>query len=77
MTQTETILRLLRERGSRGITAMDALQLAGSFRLAARINDLRAAGYDVRTTMVATRDGRMIARYWLVEPVASQQTLRL
>jgi hypothetical protein len=64
MTQTDEILRLLIDRPE-GITAMDALRECGSFRLAARIADLRAAGNDIRAEMVTTDSGKRIAKYRL------------
>jgi hypothetical protein len=67
-TQCETILRLLRERGERGLTPLDALELAGSFRLGARIWDLRQQGHDIRSETVTTAGGSRVARYVLVEP---------
>lgn len=67
-SQADIILRLLRNRRE-GITALEALDWAGCFRLAARISDLRAAGNDIRTEMVALPDGKRIARYYLVEPL--------
>jgi hypothetical protein len=64
-SQTLHILELLRTyRG--GITPMDALREAGCMRLAARISDLRAAGYVIETEMV-TVAGRRFARYHLKE----------
>lgn len=51
-----------------GITAMDALREAGSLRLAARIADLRGAGYRIDSEMVTVGYGRRIAKYRLVEP---------
>ena len=44
--QVDDLLDLLRYRGDRGITAVDALNEVGSFRLAARIADLRAEGHE-------------------------------
>lgn len=44
--QTRAVLRLLRER--RAVSQLDALQAVGTMRLAARVAELRAAGYDVR-----------------------------
>jgi predicted ArsR family transcriptional regulator len=67
MTQTQAVLALLRQRGDRGITALDALDAVGSFRLAARIHDLTAEGFQITSTMEATPAGRHIARYRLVE----------
>lgn len=67
MTQADIILRLLHERPE-GITALDALREAGSMRLAARIADLRFAGYDIRSEMVTTESGKRVARYTLRAP---------
>ena len=67
MTQTEAIYRLLRDRPD-GITAIDALNECGSFRLAARISDLRASGHHIEAAMVTLPNGKRIARYVLVEP---------
>ena len=61
--QTIAILDMLHEYRD-GITALDALRDAGCLRLAARIADLRAAGYDITSTMV-TVNGKRIARYTL------------
>jgi hypothetical protein len=41
MTQTQQVLRLLRLRGDRGLTPIDALREVGSFRLAARISEAK------------------------------------
>jgi hypothetical protein len=51
------------ERGP--VTAIDALQQAGCFRLAARIADLRASGHDIHTETVVTPTGKHIAQYTL------------
>ena len=64
MTQTETILEMLRNRPE-GITALDALHWAGSMRLAARISDLKAQGHRIETTTEKTEKGARIARYRL------------
>ena len=61
MTQNSTILDMLRDGP---ITALDALREAGCFRLAARISDLRAMGYDIESEMVEV-NGKRIARYTL------------
>jgi hypothetical protein len=66
-TQTDAILRLLVERPE-GITALDALRECGSFRLAARIADLRAAGNDIQSEMVTLDSGKRVARYRLTAP---------
>lgn len=64
MTQTETILEML-QRGP--VTPLDALQEAGCFRLAARINDLRQQGYPIETETITTPTGKHIAQYKLKE----------
>ena len=64
MTQTEAILSLL-QRHPDGITAIDALREAGSFRLAARISDLRDQGHDIDSQMVKLDNGKRVARYRL------------
>ena len=67
MAQTDAILRHLRNHGS--ITPIEALNLYGSFRLAARVGELRQDGHEIRTVMVE-RGGRRWAMYRLMrEPV--------
>ncbi len=63
---TAATLALLRER-PQGITAIDALSAVGSFRLAARIAELKAAGYVIRAETIRTGTGKRIARYFLEE----------
>jgi len=74
MTQNETILALLRDRGPRGLTALEALTAGAGMRLAARISDLRAAGHLITTETVTTPNGARVARYRLT---ASSITGRL
>lgn len=59
MSQSSQILDML-QRGP--VTAMDALNKAGCFRLAARINDLRRDGHNITTQMI-TLNGKNIAQY--------------
>jgi predicted transcriptional regulator len=61
-SQTQAILRMLKERD---ITAIDALREAGCLRLAARISDLRAEGHEISSQMVTTASGKRVARYSL------------
>jgi hypothetical protein len=63
MSQTTEILDMLK-RGP--VTAMDALQKAGCFRLAARISDLRQAGHHIETETIEV-NGKHIAQYTLKE----------
>ena len=62
MSQTRDILNMLKSNPN-GITPRDALDWAGCFRLAARIADLRAQGYEIETVI---EKGSKHARYRLV-----------
>jgi hypothetical protein len=62
MSQTTEILDMLK-RGP--VTAMDALQQVGCFRLAARIADLREQGHEIITDTITTPTGKHIASYKL------------
>jgi hypothetical protein len=63
-TQTKQILQYMR---TQPITAIDALQYIGSFRLAARIKNLRDEGHDIHTEIITTDNGAKIARYSLIK----------
>ena len=65
MTQNERIIRHLKDYGS--ITSLEAINEYGILRLASRICDLKAKGYDIKTESVkaVNRYGESIryARY--------------
>ena len=61
MNQRQQILAFLKKRS---ITAREAMYSFGCYRLAARILELRAQGYDIRTEMEAHENGKH-ARYYL------------
>jgi hypothetical protein len=61
-TQAQKILSHLK-RGWK-ITQSDAFHKYGCWRLASRINDLRNAGFDIRTKMIE-REGKKFAQYQL------------
>lgn len=61
-SQCEQILTDL--KAGREITPMDALRDYGCLRLAARVGELREAGYRIMTDTVKAGDKRY-ARYWL------------
>lgn len=63
---TRAVLDLLR-RHPEGVTALTALDEVGSFRLGARIWELKAEGYDIETLWYLTKSGKRIARYVLTE----------
>jgi len=66
-TQTELVLDELRRRGELGLSPMEALQLIGTMRLAARISDAKQLlGPDEEiVTRRATRNGKTYAQYVL------------
>lgn len=65
-TQCKQILEYMRKHGS--ITPLEALEYCGSFRLSARIKNLRDAGYSI-DTVNETKNGKTYARYILEENV--------
>jgi hypothetical protein len=66
-SQSARLLDLLRSQGDEGITALDALEIVGAFRLAARIHELREAGYDIETRWETTPMKKRVARYVLFD----------
>ena len=62
-TQANRILAHLRA-GNR-LTAIEALERFGCFRLAARIHELRREGWNVQERTVQTRGGKRVAEYSL------------
>lgn len=69
MTQNEQILAALR---AGPLTPLQALDRFGCFRLAARIGELRQSGHDIRKVLIDTREGKRIARYWLLKEARNQ-----
>lgn len=49
--------------GGNTITALEALNLFGCFRLASRIHDLRVQGYDIIVDRIKTNSGKYVAQY--------------
>jgi hypothetical protein len=65
VTDTQAVLRLLRARGAEGLTPIEALREVGTFRLGARVFDLRKAGHRIEREWVTTPGGSRVARYVL------------
>ncbi len=63
-SQSTAILRDLR-RGHR-ITPLQALDRYGSFRLGARIYELRGKGVNVQASLIDV-GGKRVAQYWLAK----------
>ena len=61
-TQNRNILMHL--IGKDSITSLEALDLYGSLRLAARIFDLRKAGHTISSTPHITTSGKRVAKYF-------------
>jgi hypothetical protein len=59
-------MQILDHLESKPITAMDALSDYGCFRLAARINELRMSGYNIKTE-IKNQDGKRYAMYHLLK----------
>lgn len=51
-------------RGHR-ITGIEALELFGTFRLPARIADIRSKGFEVQSEFITTPNGKRIKIYWI------------
>lgn len=64
MSQCDDISDHLQNKGS--ITPVEALDLYGCFRLAARIKELREDGFPIMREMV-WKNGKSFARYYLTE----------
>ena len=64
-SQTDMILKALKK--GRKLTPLDALQEFGSFRLGARIYDIKQMGYNIITSMVKSSNGKTFASYKLVK----------
>ena len=62
MSQSQWILKALEQRP---LTAIEALEGCGCFRLAARIKDLRQQGHDIKTKTLILLDGKIVAQYHL------------
>jgi len=64
MTVTQTSeIKMYLKMGYR-ITAIDALEKFGCFRLAARIKDLKDEGMEIDKVMVETVSGARVAQYY-------------
>lgn len=62
ISQCKRILAYMQGHGS--ITPLEALEYCGSFRLSARIKNLRDSGYAIQTVS-ETKNGKTYARYFL------------
>lgn len=63
-TESQSTWILTQLRNGRKLSAYEALQEVGCFRLAARINDLRKAGHNVKT-LKAHSGSKHFAVYYL------------
>ena len=64
MSQAARLLDYLKKH-PRGLTPLDGLRWLGTFRLAARIYELRSQGHPIRTERVPLSGGGKVARYSL------------
>ena len=77
-SQSDQLYQLLKERGEEGVTALEALKLVGTMRLAARMYDLRRDLTDetILTLRAVTPTGKIVARY-VLRPKVKDLTLGL
>ncbi len=52
-------------KSGKSITPLEALELYKCFRLGARIADIKALGYEVKSEFVTTPSEKKVKRYWL------------
>lgn len=64
---TESVLRLLRVRGAEGLTEAESTNILACRRLAARVWELRQAGYTVDAVPERAPNGAVYSRYYLRE----------
>ncbi len=70
MKQSTTKIALLKEhlRSGKTITQLEAIGLYSLFRLAARVHELKAKGWNIITTEKRDANGSVYAEYHLGEP---------
>jgi hypothetical protein len=68
-SQNKRILNYLK-RGHR-MTPMDALELFGCFRLAARVYDLRQEGHNISKQIIELSNGVNVAEYSLDQSIST------
>ena len=71
--QNRAILLFLESGGS--LSTMDALEKFGSFRLSARIKNLRDLGDNIHTDWFTTTNGKKVARYYIPKKIQKQGEL--
>ena len=62
-SQTRRILAYLKDGNK--ITPLEALEKFGTLRLGARIADIKALGYDVKSEFVTAPSGKKVKSYWI------------
>jgi len=72
-TQKEHVLELLRQRGSAGLTALEAMEEIKTMRLAAYVKFLKDDGHEITSETIKVPSGKHVARYRLIE--ATKQKL--
>ena len=64
-SQREAILQHFKRNPYHPLTHLEAQHLFGCSRLAARVQELRSMGHDVKSRMVETPSGKRVAEYWI------------
>ena len=73
MSQAANILAYMQQGNP--ITALEALDLFGCFRLAARIKDLKDQGHSIASRPFTTTGGATISEYYIPAPTQGQLNL--
>ena len=71
---TRQVLDLLRLRGKDGVTPAEARTAIACDRLAARVHELKAAGYPIEAVRERSEAGAAFCRYYLATPTAPVPT---
>lgn len=71
-----SVLRLLRIRGADGLTEAESTATIACRRLAARVWELRQAGYEIDSAPERAPNGAVYSRYFLVEDEPEEEFLR-
>lgn len=67
MTQNQEILQYLKKGGT--LTQLEAADRFKCWRLSGRILDLRRKGFDIRTRLIKTSTGKIVAEYYLATKI--------
>jgi hypothetical protein len=62
-SQNKLILAYLQY--GKSLTALEALEIFGCFRLASRISDIKSQGIEIKSEYITLWNGKRVKRYWI------------